>query len=142
MRIQRDRGVRGFTGQDRIQVQVTDSFGGVAVVTIDILVSDCAPPGGVVPPPVLTFVQGEPVSIVVPLTFETVATTAWETVTLTSTVTGTSYSGVLAVAWDARIGRYVLSVDTSGVPPGTYELVIPLGNGETVTLDFEVTESA
>jgi hypothetical protein len=83
---------------------------------------------------------GEALPMVVPLSFEVIRETAWETVTLTSLETGVSYSDALSSAWSAEIGRFVVSVDSSGLPPGEYELVIPLGNGETVTLVIEVGE--
>jgi len=62
-------------------------------------------------------------------------------VTLTSVETGISYAGALSAVWSEEIGRFVLSVDSTGLPPGEYLLVIPLGNDETVTLVIEVGES-
>jgi len=78
--------------------------------------------------------------VVVPLSFETIHETARATVTLTDPETGDDYSAALSAVWDEQIGRYVLSVDSAGLPPGIYELVIPLGNSETVTLRLEVGE--
>jgi len=77
----------------------------------------------------------------VPLTFAVVYETAWDTVTLIAETDGTAYQGALSATWEESIGRYVLRLDTASLPPGLYQMTIPLGNGETVMLMIEVGEA-
>ncbi|MFC2078186.1 Ig-like domain-containing protein [Candidatus Bipolaricaulota bacterium] len=130
----------GYAGLDDIQVRVADAFGGTVIARVDILVEDCGVPVGP-PGPDVSLVVGDVLSIVVPLSFEAIHDTAWETVTLTAVADGTVFLGALSASWNPQLGRFVMTVDTAEIPPGEYELVIPLGNDETVTLVIEVGES-
>ncbi|MFC2077676.1 beta strand repeat-containing protein [Candidatus Bipolaricaulota bacterium] len=131
----------GYAGLDHLQIQVVDAFGGEVIVWIDIAVGGCRPPDGGPPGPDIHVSVGDILPIVLPLSFESIHDTAWATVTLTDVETGISYAGALSAVWSEGIGRFVLSVDSTGIPPGEYILVIPLGNDETVTLVIEVGES-
>ena len=131
----------GFVGRDTIGVRVADAFGGETIAWIDLVVGACGPEGEGGGGLDARVKPGERLSVVVPRTFETVLETKWGTVTLTSLETGTAYSDALSAVRDARTGRFVLFADSMGMPRGEYELVIPLGNRETVTLGIEIGEA-
>ena len=88
-------------------------------------------------PVVVPLAANELLPIIVPVSFATVRETARETVTLV-TAGGISYAEALDVAWDDDIGRFILTVDGRLLPPGTYRLAVPLGNGETVEMTIAV----
>ena len=122
----------GFTGQDRMVVEVTDPFGDSIRAMVSISVTACEGTPTAVP-----LGTDELLPIIVPPSFATVYQTAPDTVTLTDAAGVAAYADRLSVAWDEDIGRHILTVDASLLPPGTYELTVPLGNGETVELTIE-----
>jgi len=125
----------GFSGRDAITLQFSDPFGGSSKAVVDITVNECAgQPGS----PPLIVQQEEILPLIVPLTFSSVYETAWETVTLVAVADGTAYQSALSATWKESIGKYVLRLDTASLPFGLYQMTIPLGNGETVTLMIEV----
>ena len=125
----------GFVGRDEIVLAFADPYGNATRIYVDIVVSDC----GAAVLPVIRVEAGEVVALIVPATFaEVVATAAWETVELSHG--GVSYAAAMSAAWSEALGRYVLAIDTTELPPGRYELMVPLGNGETVELIVEVGE--
>ena len=81
---------------------------------------------------------GTKVSFIVPATFASIDESGLSTVTLRSTETDEQYAQAIQVEWNEAISRHVVTVDTVGLPPGVYELKIPLGTGEMVTLRMEV----
>jgi hypothetical protein len=128
----------GFTGRDALTLRFADPFGGSSTAVVDIAVIKCAGQPGA--PPLFVVQQGEIFPMIVPLTFASVYETAWDTVTLIAETDRTTYQGALSATWEESIGRYVLRLDTALLPPGLYQITIPLGNGETVTLMIEVGE--
>ena len=126
----------GFVGRDALTVRFADPFGGSATAMVDIGVIECAGQPGA--PPLFVLEQGEIFPLIVPLTFAVVYETAWKTVTLIAEADGTSLQGTLSSTWEESISRYVLRLDTASLPLGLYQMTIPLGNGETVTLMIEV----
>ena len=120
-----------FTGHDSATIRFADPFGGFTDAWVDIEVVACAvPPVGASPIPLAA---GKGLSIVVPSTF---ASGAGAVMTLVG-ADGAPVSGALNATWDETMGRFVLTVDGGPLPPGTYVLTIPLGNGETVELTIE-----
>jgi hypothetical protein len=125
----------GFVGRDQFRVRFSDPFGGVRAAVIDIEVQACpwveeAP---------LVIPQGALLPLIVPLSFASVYETAWDTVTLTGE-DGAEHPEALLATWNESLERPTLVVDTGPLALGGYELVIPLGNGEIVTLRFAVVE--
>ncbi|MFC2096021.1 hypothetical protein ACFLSW_06275 [Candidatus Bipolaricaulota bacterium] len=96
------------------------------------MVADCAGSGLA-----LEIAQGEELRLLVPLTFETVLDAAWASVTLQFLADGTTYPESLSAVWDDDLGRYILILDAEALPLGTCELIVPLGNGESVVLTIE-----
>jgi len=129
----------GFSGRDAITLQFSDPFGGSSTAMVDIAVIECAEQPGA--PPLFILQQGEIFPLIVPLTFAVVYEAAWETVMLIAETDGAVYQGTLSATWEESIGRYVLKLDTAALPPGLYQMTIPLGNGETVTLMIQVGEA-
>jgi hypothetical protein len=129
----------GFTGRDVLTLRFADPFGGFSTAVVDIAVIECAGQPGA--PPLFIVQQGEIFPMIVPLTFASVYETAWNTVTLIAETDGTTYQGALSATWEESINRYVLRLDTALLPPGLYQMTIPLGNGETVTLMIKVGEA-
>jgi hypothetical protein len=87
----------------------------------------------------LVIPQGALLPLIAPLGFASVYETAWDTVTLTGE-DGTEHPEALLATWNESLERPTLVVDTGPLTLGGYELVIPLGNGEIVTLRFVVGE--
>jgi len=129
----------GFVGRDVLTLRFADPFGGSSTAMVDIAVIECAEQPGA--PPLFILQQGEIFPLIVPLTFAVVYEAAWETVTLIAETDGAVYQGTLSATWEESIGRYVLKLDTAALPPGLYQMTIPLGNGETVTLMIQVGEA-
>ena len=129
----------GFVGRDAITLQIADPFGGSSSAMVDIAVIECV--GQPSPPPLFALQQGEIFSLIVPLTFASVYETAWDTVMLIAETDSAAYQGTLSAIWDASIGRYILTLEAASLPPGLYQMTIPLGNGETVTLMIEVSKA-
>ena len=125
----------GFVGRDQFRVRFSDPFGGTTTAAVDIEVQVC--PWVEESPPMIP--QGALLPLIVPLSFASVYETAWDTVTLTGE-DGTEHPEALLATWSESLGRPALVVDAGPLAPGVYELVIPLGNGETVTLRFVVGE--
>jgi hypothetical protein len=125
----------GFLGRDRFGVRLTDPFGEPTTAVVDIDVQDCPWVSG---QPLLV-PRGMLVPVIVPTSFAAVYAAAWDTVILGSE-RGVSYPDAVAAAWSTALARHVVTVDTARLPLGDYRLVIPLGNGETVTLWFRVGE--
>ena len=44
------------------------------------------------------------------------------------------------LAYDAAAGGYAYSFDTTGLTPGSYDVYIGLGNGQTVQYTIQITE--
>jgi len=126
---------RGYLGRDLIRVAFRDPFGGVAIGNVDIEVQACP----WVEESPLVIPQGALLPLIVPLSFASVYETAWDTVTLTGE-DGTEHPEALLATWNESLERPTLVVDTGPLALGGYELVIPLGNGETVTFRFAVGE--
>jgi hypothetical protein len=128
---------REYLGRDAIRVAFRDPFGGVAIGNVDIEVQAC-PWVGESP---LVIPQGALLPLIVPVSFfANVYETAWDTVTLTGEG-GTEHPEAVLATWSESLGRPTLVVDTGPLTLGAYELVVPLGNGETVTLRFVVGET-
>lgn len=125
----------GFVGRDQFHVQFSDPFGGARTAVIDIEVQAC-PWVEELP---LVIPQGALLPLIVPLSFASVYETAWDTVTLTGE-DGAEHPEALLATWNESLERPTLVVDTGPLALGGYELVIPLGNGEIVTLRFAVGE--
>jgi len=123
----------GFVGRDLVRIEFTDPFGGRATSLVDVVVDDCAGSGIA-----LEIVQGETLRLLMPTTFETILDSAWASVTLRFLADGTTYPEALSAVWDEELGRYILILDAEPLPVGTYELIVPLGNGESVVLTLEV----
>ena len=121
----------GFTGRDTAMVRFADPFGGESTAGVDVLVSDC--PGLHVRKIVLR--QGDILMIVVPISF----TAAYEEGDITWSIEGFP-SAMITAEKDKQSGAYVLTLDGTKLPPGKYKVTIPLGNGEVVTFDLEVSE--
>jgi hypothetical protein len=127
----------GFVGRDQFRVRVSDPFGMATTAVIDIEVQAC-PWVGESP---LVIPQGALLPLIVPVSFfANVYETAWDTVTLTGEG-GTEHPEAVLATWSESLGRPTLVVDTGPLTLGAYELVVPLGNGETVTLRFVVGET-
>jgi hypothetical protein len=121
----------GFTGRDALTLRFADPFGGSSTAVVDIAVIECEGQPGA--PPLFIVQQGEIFPLIVPLTFAVVYEKEWHTVTVQAIdATGTLYNEALSATWEESIGRYVLRLDTASLPPGLYQMTIPLGNGETV----------
>ena len=130
----------GFAGRDALTLRFADPFGGSSTAVVDIAVIECAGQPGA--PPLFVLQQGEIFPLIVPLTFSSVYEKEWNTVTVQAIdATGTLYNEALSAEWEESIGRYVLRLDTASLPPGLYQMTIPLGNGETVMLLIEVSEA-
>ena len=114
-------------------VQVTDPFGASTTAVVSIAVVTCEGR-----PFAVSLASGELMPMIVPPSFAEVRESAWETVTLASAVDGTSYASALSASWAEGVERFILTVDGGLLPLGTYELTVPLGNGETVELTIEV----
>jgi hypothetical protein len=126
----------GFVGRDQFRVRVSDPFGVATTAVIDIEIQDCS---WVAESP-LVIPQGALLPLIVPVSFfANVYETAWDTVTLTGE-DGTEHPEAVLAAWSESLGRPTLVVDTGPLTLGAYELVVPLGNGEIVTLRFAVGE--
>ena len=128
----------GFVGRDQVRVRFEDPFGGVAIAFVDIAVGQCVEQAGV---SVTHLIQGRVLPLIVPLTFESVFEAGWGTVILISLNDGTLYPDLILVEWNEIVNRHILTINTEGLPLGRYELKIPLGTGEIVTLTLEVGES-
>ena len=128
----------GYSGIDAIRVRFEDPFGGVAYAVVNITVGQC---GSAIPNSILRVAQGQAVALIVPISFESIFNAGWGEVTLISLEDGQAYSGLIAAEWSEQVNRHILSISTVDLPIGSYELTIPLGNGETVTLTIEVGES-
>lgn len=127
-----------FVGMDTIRVRFSDPFGGVAYAVVNITVGDC---GHVAGGSILHVTQGEVLALIVPISFKSIFDAGWEDVVLTSLEDGAVYVGPIALEWSEQVNRYVLAISTASLPVGSYDLVIPLGTGETVTLKIEVGEA-
>jgi len=130
----------GFTGRDALTLHFADPFGGSSGAVVDIAVVECQGKTGAPGPFALQ--KGEIFLVIVPLTFAVVYGEEWHTVTLQALdATGKLYNEALSAEWEESIGRYVLRLDTASLPPGLYQMTVPLGNGETVTMMIEVVEA-
>jgi hypothetical protein len=84
--------------------------------------------------------RGALLPLIVPVSFfANVYETARDTVTLTGGG-GTEHPEAVLATWSESLGRPTLVINTGPLTLGAYELVIPLGNGEMVTLRFVVSE--
>jgi hypothetical protein len=126
----------GFVGRDQFCVRVSDPFGMATTAVIDIEVQNCS---WVVESP-LVIPRGALLPLIVPVSFfANVYETARDTVTLTGGG-GTEHPEAVLATWSESLGRPTLVINTGPLTLGAYELVIPLGNGEMVTLRFVVSE--
>jgi len=128
-------GASGYIGRDMARVQFDDPFGGSAVSVVDFTIGNC----GATAPPRVYIAQGEYLPLITPVSFESIQASGLLGVTLTAHSDGVTYAAVSAV-WSEDLNRYILILDTSGLPIGAYELRIPLGNDETVVMTIEVGE--
>jgi len=128
----------GYEGRDRMTVQCVDPFGASSEAVIDVTVQDCTEEEE--PPPVAVD-QGSVLRMILPPSFRSILESAGGSVLLVSLEDGLAYPGVLSAMWDESAGQYVLEVNTEGLTPGEYRLMIPLGSGETVELTIEVGEA-
>ena len=127
----------GFVGRDRLRIRFADPFGGAAIAMVDIVVGQCA---AVAEPSVIHIVQGQLLPLMLPLSFETVFDAGMDEVTFISLEDGIFYPDLITVEWSESINRHILTINTTGLPLGGYQLKIPLGTGEVVTLTIEVGE--
>ena len=127
----------GFTGRDRVRIRFEDPFGGAAIAVVDITVGQCvdAQAGNTV-----RVVQGELLPLIVPISFAPIFEAGSGAVILLGLEDGLLYAGAISVEWSESVNRHILTIDTAGLPLGSYELMIPLGTGETVILTIEVGE--
>jgi hypothetical protein len=128
----------GFVGRDELRVRFEDPFGGVAIAVVDIVVGQCVAEAGTAS--VIQLFQGRVLPLILPISFESVFEAGWGTVTLTLSEDGTHYPDLILAEWNEVVNRHILTINTEGLPPGRYELKIPLGTGEIVTLTLEVGE--
>jgi len=128
----------GFMGTDRIRIRFEDPFGGIAHAIVNITVGQCANSST---PTVIHVIQGELLPLIMPLPFAAVVDAGLGTVILISLEDGTLYPDLIAAEWSEQINRHILTINTGGLPLGSYELLIPLGTGETVILTLEVGEA-
>jgi hypothetical protein len=128
----------GFLGIDQLRIRFEDPFGGVAIAVVNITVGRCV---DVTASSVIHVIQGEFLPLVVPISFASMLEAGMGTVTLLSLEAGTLYPDVITVEWSEAINRHILTLNTTGLPLGSYELKIPLGTGEIVTLTIEVGEA-
>jgi len=127
----------GYVGRDRMAVQCVDPFGDSSKAAVDVAVEDCTEEEEEEPPPI-TVGQGGVLRMILPPSFRSILETAWGSVLLVSLGDGLVYPGVLSATWDEGAGQCGLLLDTEGLTPGEYRLIIPLGSGETVELTIEV----
>ena len=116
-------------------VQCVDPFGGTSTAVIDIAIEDCTAEEE---PPPINAEQGSVLSMILPLSFQSILEGRRGSVLLVSLEDGLAYPLVLSATWNENSGQYVLLVDTTGLGLGEYRLTIPLGGGETVELTIEV----
>ncbi|MCK5247728.1 hypothetical protein KAR02_12550, partial [Candidatus Bipolaricaulota bacterium] len=90
---------------------------------------------------VVSVFQGQLLPLIVPLTFTPIFEAGMGTVTLLGLEDGILYASAISAEWSEQVNRHILTIDTAGLPLGSYELKIPLGTGETVTLTIEVGEA-
>lgn len=128
----------GFVGRDQIRVRFEDPFGGVAIAVVDITVGQCAAEAAA---SVIHLIQGRVLPLILPISFESVFEAGWGTVTLILLEDGTHYPDLILVEWNEVVNRHILTINTEELPLGRYELKIPLGTGEIVTLRLQVGES-
>ncbi|MFC2106117.1 Ig-like domain-containing protein [Candidatus Bipolaricaulota bacterium] len=128
----------GHVGRDTMTVQCVDSFGDSTKAVIKVRVEDCTDEEE---PPPIPVEPGVTLSMILPPSFRSILEGAWGSVLLVSVEDGVAYPGVMSASWDEAAGIYVLLVDTEGLTPGEYRMMIPLGNGETVELTIEVGEA-
>jgi len=128
----------GVEGRDQIWVRFEDPFGGSAVAAVDILIDACGAPDGSVD---FALSSGDLLPLILPATFDGAYEADPGSVMLMNIVNGTRHPDAVRVAWNDAIHRHVLVIDTSGLGTGRYELIIPLGTGETVRVGLEVGEA-
>ncbi|MFC2095512.1 Ig-like domain-containing protein [Candidatus Bipolaricaulota bacterium] len=128
----------GFSGIDQLRIRFEDPFGGVAIAVVDIAVGQCM---NAAAQSTIHVVQGQLLPLIVPISFASVFDAGLGTVTLLSLQDGILYQEAIAAEWSEEINRHVLTINTAGLPLGSYELKMPLGTGEVVTLTIEVGEA-
>ena len=79
--------------------------------------------------------HGDRITIFAPVAF----TTAYEEGKITWSIEGLPTAKITAEK-NKQTGAYVLTLDGTKLPPGKHKVTIPLGNGEVVTFDLEVSE--
>lgn len=124
----------GFSGRDTASISFADPFGGQSTAVVDILTSRC----NEAPAKVIQLRRGKLLPIVVPTTFAA----AYEGGEIAWTVEGTDgapRAGVVSAKKGEQGGAYVLTLDTTKLPPGEYRVIIPLGSGERVIFTVEVS---
>ena len=123
----------GFTGRDAAMIRFSDPFGGSSTALVDIAVVGCEGRGSAT----VCLHRGSILPIYVPAAF----TGAYESGDVAWALIGEdglSYPDAISVAWDERLGAYVLMLDTGGLEPGVYEVKIPLGTGGVARFSLEV----
>ena len=125
----------GFTGRDRLGVRFADPFGGASDAVVDIMTSQCAE----APARVIRLHQGDALPILVPYTFAA-AYEAGEIEWSVEGPDGSAHSVAISASRDTTTGTYILSLDTTELPPGEYKVTIPLGSGEQAVFTVEVSE--
>ena len=127
----------GYAGRDGLEVSFGDPWGTSETISVEVWVSDsCAQPDTA-----FRATRGETVTILLPDGYAAIHDTPEGSASL---ICGASVSGIGdhgSVAWNAAASRYVLMLNTEGLPPGGCRLLIPIGNGEYVDLRFEVGEA-
>ncbi len=126
----------GFAGHDVISLRVADPLGHSDDAVLDLYLVRCTNPPTEMEPVLLA--QGLTFELILPASFAAIYEAAQgDTVTLVLRASEQNYPGALSLSVDAP-GRYLLSVDTSVLPAGSYLLTIPLGNGEIVQMLLEI----
>ena len=114
-------------------IRFSDPFGGSSTALIDVVVMDC---GVSMPPPVVLH-RGEVLPIFVPAAFAgayDAGEIGWEV----TGPDGAPLPDAISPVWDDVLGGYVLLLDTEGLEVGEYEVVVPIGAGETEKAAFTV----
>jgi len=127
----------GFVGRDQLRIRFEDPFGGVSIAIVDIIVGACGDATG----SAIYVTQGQLLPMIVPVSFGPEFEAGMSAVRLISADDGTLFPDAMTGEWDEQINRHVLTLHTAELPPGSYQLEIPLGTGEIVTLTIEVGEA-
>ena len=127
----------GYTGRDGLEVSFGDPWGASETIGVEIWISDaCAQPQTA-----FRAQRGEIVTILLPDGYAAIHDT---TEGAASLICGASVTGIGEhgqVSWNGAANRYVLMLNTEGMPEGGCRLLIPIGNDEYVDLRFEVGEA-